>query len=251
MLVNAMDDSPIIIIGMGSSGTRLIVSVLERLGVFMGGSLLNNEFREPSIFYQTAHAFVDEFRYFDPLPKNWPLIVQRHTPELKNFIYNILPVEYQKAGYNGGPWGFKDPRTLFVLPVYLSVFPLSRVLHCVRDGRDVALTKIKERWPSLTNTASLDRWFRVWESNVEIAASYQSSVKLGNFAEVRYEDVCHLAEPAVTSVARLTNSDPDAVRQAIRQLARTDRLAKWNQQSDNFTFASSSKILRAYGYSSA
>jgi class 3 adenylate cyclase len=121
----------------------------------------------------------------------------------------------------------------------------------VRDGRDVALTKIKERWPSLTNTASLDRWFRVWENNVEIAASYRSNVNLSNFDEVRYEDVCHLADSAVTSLARLTNSDPDAVRQAIRQLARTDRLAKWTQHPNNFTFASSSKMLRAYGYPSA
>lgn len=251
MLANTMDDSPIIVIGMGSSGTRLIVSVLERLGVFMGGSLLNNEFREPPIFYQIAHAFVDEFRYLDPLPENWPLIVQRHTPELKDFIFNALPVEYQNAGYNGGPWGFKDPRTLFVLSVYLSIFPNSRVVHCVRDGRDVALTKIKERWPLLTDTERLDRWFRVWESNVEVAASYQSSVKPGNFAEVRYEDVCHLAESAVASLAGLTSSEPEAVRYAISQLAKTDRLAKWIQQSDSFAFASSSKVLRAYGYPSA
>lgn len=248
MLANAMDDSPIIIIGMGSSGTRLIVSVLERLGVFMGGSLLNNEFREPPIFYQTAHAFVDEFRYVDPLPKQWPLIIQQHTPKLKDFILNILPDEYKKAGYNDGPWGFKDPRTLFVLPVYLSIFPNSRAVHCVRDGRDVALTKIKERWPSLTNTESLERWFRVWESNVEIAASYRTSVKSGNFTEVRYEDVCHGAESAIISLAQLTNSDPDTVRLAIRQIAKTDRLTKWVHRSDSFAFASSSKVLRTYGY---
>lgn len=36
------------------------------------------------------------------------------------------------------PWGGKDPRTTFTLPIWLDVFPHARVLHICRHGVDVA-----------------------------------------------------------------------------------------------------------------
>jgi hypothetical protein len=36
------------------------------------------------------------------------------------------------------PWGWKDPRTVFTLPVWLMLFPGARLVYIVRNGVDVA-----------------------------------------------------------------------------------------------------------------
>ena len=44
------------------------------------------------------------------------------------------------------PWGWKDPRTVFTLPLWLKMFPDSRLVYIVRNGIDVAKSlMVRER----------------------------------------------------------------------------------------------------------
>ena len=36
------------------------------------------------------------------------------------------------------PWGWKDPRNVFTLPLWLRVFPEAKIIYIVRNGVDVA-----------------------------------------------------------------------------------------------------------------
>lgn len=243
-----MNDSPIIIIGMGSSGTRLLVEIVERCGVFMGGTLSRNEFREPSIFFAGANAFVDEFRYVDPLRPDWEDVVEAKAKDIDLFVKTVLPQSYGAAGYRGGAWGFKDPRNTFVLPLYYRAFPKCRVLHVVRDGRDVALTKVSEQWPGLEDTDRLDRWFRVWENNVGVGASYRGRLPVGQFFEVRYEDVCLGLRGAVEALSNLLGLPAAEVTAVVKDSAHRRRLNKWLERPEDFEFARGSRVLRKYGY---
>jgi hypothetical protein len=40
----------------------------------------------------------------------------------------------------GGPWGWKNPRCMWVIPFLASIYPEMKFIHLVRDGRDVALS---------------------------------------------------------------------------------------------------------------
>lgn len=244
-----MADAPVIIVGMGSSGSRLLVSVCERLGVFMGGTMIDNPFREAPIFHSGAHAFVDGFRYDDPLPQNWRHLVSSRMPAVREFIRDSLPDAFCRAGYIGGAWGFKDPRTTFVLGAYLEAYPAAVVVHCVRDGRDVALTKIGETWPALDNTKRLDRWFRVWESNVFVAESWKSRVTPARYYVVRYEDMCRLAQAAVETVGEICGTGTDQAHRVLSNLVRSDSLDKWKKCPELFSFATTSSALSLFGYS--
>lgn len=243
-----MDASPIIIIGMGSSGTRMLVEILEHCGVFMGGPLAANEFKEPQIFYAGVNAFVDEFRYVDPLRPDWEDIVNARALDVDQFVQTVLPQAYKASGYCEGKWGFKDPRNSFVLPLYIRAFPACRVLHVIRDGRDVALTKITEQWPKLKNTKRIDRWFRVWENNVGVCASYRSRLPPNQFFEVRYEDVCVGAETAIDTLSKLMDCATTDVETAVRRTAHQKRMGKWLTRDMAFGFATNSDVLRMYGY---
>lgn len=243
-----MNDSPIIIIGMGSSGTRLLVEIIERCGVFMGGTLSQNEFKEPSIFFAGANAFVDEFRYVDPLRPDWKDVVEAKAQKIDLFVKTVLPQAYSATGYRGGAWGFKDPRNTFVLPLYVRAFPRCRVLHVIRDGRDVAMTKVSEQWPKLKDTDRLDRWFRVWENNVEVGASYRGQLPAGQFFEVRYEDVCVGLQSAVEALSNLLGVPAAEVAKVVKASAHRRRLNKWLERPEDFEFARGSQVLCKYGY---
>lgn len=44
------------------------------------------------------------------------------------------------------PWGWKDPRTLFTLPLWLDLFPGARLVYIVRNGVDVASSlRVREK----------------------------------------------------------------------------------------------------------
>jgi len=53
------------------------------------------------------------------------------------------------AGGHQGPWGWKDPRNTFTLPLWLELFPDARVLLVERHGVDVAESLVVRRQRSL------------------------------------------------------------------------------------------------------
>ena len=245
-----LNDEPLLIVGMGSSGTRLLVEILEHCGIFMGGALSDNEPKEPTIFY-TANKFVDKFRYEETLPADWEDVVAAKAADIAWFASEVLPMRYVEAGYAGGPWGAKDPRNTFVMPLYLNEFPNCRLIHLVRDGRDVALSKITKDWPQhlrLTDTDKLDRWFSVWQNHVAVASSYRARVPPGRFFEMRYEDLCLARAPVVKLLAGLVNRQPSYVSSVIRAKAYRNRIGKWKAKPEESIFAKNNRLLLSYGY---
>jgi hypothetical protein len=85
-------------------------------------------------------------------------------------------------------WVNKTPAYVSVFPVLFEIFPGARFVHCVRDGRDVALSVLTRPWgPSTFEEAAL--W---WSSKVSAAADFGRQ-RQQSYVEVRYEDL--VSEP--------------------------------------------------------
>lgn len=221
----ALPDDPVVVIGMGSSGTRLVVRLLEACGVFMGGELAANAYAEPEMFYLDINAFIDDFRYHLPLRRDWQDVVERERPRLEIACMHRLPLAYRAAGYEDGPWGFKDPRNTFAAIVYLDIFPRSQVLHVVRDGLDVAETKCREDWGNLPPDRDVLYWLRVWAQVVRVAMSYRHLCP-ARYLQVRYEDVCLHRPAAAETLAKAADCSSDRARAAVASIARPGRIGK-------------------------
>lgn len=50
-------------------------------------------------------------------------------------------IRFQAAENPGDVWGWKYPETLFVMPVVKQLFPKTKFIHVIRDGRDVCLSQ--------------------------------------------------------------------------------------------------------------
>jgi Uncharacterised nucleotidyltransferase/Sulfotransferase family len=95
------------------------------------------------------------------------------------------------AARQGKPrYGDKTPGYATQLPLLAALFPEARIVHLIRDGRDVALS-YSERFGISTVKA-----IHLWRSRVRAAREAGRALGVDRYHEVRYEDL--LADPDST-----------------------------------------------------
>jgi len=93
-------------------------------------------------------------------------------------------------------WGDKTPGYVTDIDVLRAVFPTCRIVHLVRDGRDVALSTRNVEW----GMRSLPRIAADWRWNT-ILAHKVGSVLGGDYLLIRYEDLVLEPEANLRSIA--------------------------------------------------
>jgi hypothetical protein len=145
---------PIIIIGMHRSGTSLLSRMLEDLGLFLGK--IKDENHE-AVFFQAINDWLlwqAGGAWDNPTPIQLLLDNPEMSERTSDYIRHYLLTSPRAASYVGWlnylrhrclvpltrPWGWKDPRNTFTLPIWLSIFPRAKIIHLHRSGMDVALS---------------------------------------------------------------------------------------------------------------
>lgn len=276
--------SPILVIGMHRSGTRLVVELLAKLGVFMGADrqadsesvtfLLINE----GILHQCG-AFWSE-----PMAAHFMLAQPEAVEQIAAHVRQTLAAQFERyAGPgawhrepNAGAWpvfGWKDPRNTFTLPVWKRLFPRLRTIHVVRHGVDVAaslarrhsaalraatgaavpaaLTVIRDHALGILSSRrgwTLAEALTMWEQYVEKAR--EESATLGERAvEIRYEDLLTRPEDTIPSLAKLCGVPVPASLAPFVDGLRPDRAFAFRRSAELCVFADSVRdVLERYGY---
>lgn len=222
--------APVIVIGMHRSGTSALTRLLQQSGLFMGRGASRNE---EAAFTNAVNAWL-----FRQASATWdrPETVdelfadESVRPALVDYLGGIVrgPASVRFLGprrwwrYRGldrmdGPWGWKDPRNTWTLPLWRELFPDARVLHIVRHGVAVAeslrvrrekavavrLNRYRRRRSLLLASPlapkqrgfgdqprcrTLEGGFSLWEDYVRRARQHVESLG-GNALELRYEDL--------------------------------------------------------------
>jgi len=191
---------PFFIIGSGRSGNTLLRAILET----------HPEVHIPPETYVIGKVINDYIRY-SRLP--WSILLKiilaefEYYPEFATFgislreLYNKLketPQKQRNLAYilhklyiyharsvlkKAKCWGDKTPMNTFYLDKIYSVFPDSRFIHIIRDGRDVVLSYMKMgRYNTIQESA--DRWFLSVQKATKFGRRYPKQ-----YIEVRYEDL--------------------------------------------------------------
>lgn len=234
--------APVIVFNASHSGSRLLASMLKRLGVFMGSNLNDSE---------DSLDLFELVRY----------IVEQHAPDFSG-LFSLgdvgLPSRAQAAVSAhlanrppGQRWGWKLPETSHVLPVMSRLFPEARCVHLVRDGRDVAFSPFlapkapfwrkiyfnDDRIASWRGHAMSQRAYRA-HGHLFNAARWVNSVTLGRahgamlgerYLEIRYEAL--VADPAgeLARLAQFIGVEPPSHAQACADV-RSQSVGKWRRQ---------------------
>ena len=154
--------------------SHFLPEIHRRLESF--GDLARRENMERLLQEISEHRFVQRAQLVTD-PQH---ILDRSGPSYAELVDTIFSLHVAKSGK--ARWGDKTPQYVTEIDVLRAVFPECRVIHVVRDGRDVALSMRKISWGS----ACLPRVARDWAWKTTLAR--KMGALLGDhYLEVRYE----------------------------------------------------------------
>ena len=142
---------PVILLGMHRSGTAMIARLLDAWGSSRGAEL--QEDHESVWFLELNDLLLRRVNAAWDNPD--PILGFLENPDALDLTLRCLEDDLsssrtreflgKKWSLTSGallaydrPWGWKDPRTLFTLPLWLALFPGARLIYIVRNGVDVA-----------------------------------------------------------------------------------------------------------------
>ena len=275
--------SPIVVIGMHRSGTRLAVDVLDMLGVFMGADRQGDA--ESITFMLLNEDLLHQCGAFwsEPMSAHFMLAEPRAAAQLAANARDILTAQLDRyAGPTGWhlqdvlpAFGWKDPRNTFTLPIWKQVFPNLRVVHVLRHGVDVAaslarrhaaalraatgaavppaLTVIRDHALGILSSRrgwTLGEALTMWEQYVE--KGREECAALGERAfELRYETLLERPDEVVPALAEFCGvvSPAAAQRQSVLDGLEQSRAFAFRRDPELAAFAAASRdVLARHAY---
>ena len=123
---------------------------------------------------------------------------------LSNIFDELFCTYAEKHSPKSKIWGDKTPMNTLYLDWLGPVFPHSKFIHIIRDGRDVASSYLKmERYDTILEAANR------WINSVELAQSFGSKIK-ESYMEIRYEDLVTNTESEIQRVCDFLDINYDS-----------------------------------------
>jgi hypothetical protein len=102
-------------------------------------------------------------------------------------------------------WGEKTPNYVDRMAQIAAVLPEARFIHLIRDGRDVAMSRIKR---SLKDPPPMARVARNWKRRIKRAQ--REGAKLDHYLELRYEDLIMDTEGVLRQICEFIELEFDS-----------------------------------------
>ncbi|MEN0047910.1 MAG: sulfotransferase [Bacteroidota bacterium] len=201
-----MNQQTIYIIGVGRSGTSLLMTLLNGhsqitftpethfLRFYLGTPSLQQLIEEKGV--ATFQKTLEQDDYFQRLniaaeDLLQPYLAQENPFDLKAVYRDLLSI-YQKRK-DKQYIGDKDPRYIDYQEVVKEIYPNAKIIHIYRDPRDVMLSKTKADW-----SAHRPIWMNAIISQMQIEQGRRKAKQLfgANLHELSYESL--IMQPAET-----------------------------------------------------
>jgi hypothetical protein len=241
---------PIIIGGNGHSGTRVFAQLLERGGVFVGVPRLTRARRSYDLSVQDLlDRWVSPHVFGDLAQEQW----HKMEWEFRRRLRWYFPLRVM-------PWGFKNPRTMFLLPLWERLFPGMRFVHVIRDGRDIALgnrfaTRNKYAraflHPDEEELSPEERMILFWGRSNESTAEYGRRHLGEAYMAVRLEDLCDQPRRVTADLFDFAGCKSKRLEAAHAVVRKPASIGRWRTYEENVierVTERGRRYLEAFGY---
>jgi hypothetical protein len=197
-------------------------------------------------------------RWFEPLLDFPDLPPRLHKKALGKFSHAI------GAHCKGIPspdarWGWKNPRNMWLISFYASVYPGLKFVHVIRDGRDMSLTGnlfllkthgnrlLGPAWQDSPQSAQLEAWAI---GNLR-AADAARRCATGNYFLLRYEDLCLRPQETLYKLFQFLGVSQTLVEEAAAEIRPSAGIGRWQEHegfSNDYISGSVKTALQRFGY---
>jgi len=241
---------PALVGATGGSGTRVVAKVLRAGGMFTGEKLNRYEDAVELGFY--SDRWIDGYVESGGDP---PEAVRR---EMIADLRSVLADHLSTLPADAVTWGWKEPRSIYLLRFWNETMPGIRFLHFVRDGRDMAFSENQNQLKKHGRAVLGDelrkakipvRSIALW-NRVNAAAADYGERELGpRYLRVRFEDLCAEPGETVTRIYDFFGLEGDAQAIGEEAVRPPDSLGRWqgHKLADELT-RTGEPTLGRFGY---
>lgn len=254
-----MTSQPIIIFGTGGSGTRVVARIIQETGCFLGSNLnyALDALEITKFLDKWANQYLSRSQWFHTTDKLQTRLCH-HT--IHNTMIQDLKqaVMQHKIGISSHKWGFKSPRSIYILPFLHYQYPEIQVIHIVRNGLDMAYSTNQNQLDihggyildkdRINNLSIQELSIALW-SKVNLAATNYGKRYLGDkYLRIRFEDLCQKPSVLVKEIEKFygTISHYD-----VLEIVAPETIGKWKKKDQkeikDLTFIGE-KGLRRFEY---
>ena len=223
---------PLVIGATGGSGTRVIARLARHAGYDLGRNL--NEAEDALEFYSFHEKWINPFVSTEcrgrELPKN-------QAAEMETEFHAALDRHYAPNLRPDNRWGWKAPRSIYLLPFLQRQLPDLKFIHVLRDGRDMVLSPNQNQlrkhgaailsWRERIFFSAPERALLLWGRVNVRAAEFGERCLRDSYFRVRFEDLC--ARPIETTALIMNflgaRVDPEPIARA--EISPPSTLQRW------------------------
>ncbi|HVM59367.1 MAG TPA: sulfotransferase [Verrucomicrobiae bacterium] len=186
---------PVVVMGRGHSGTRVLSWICAHLGVRMGAG------EEHFTGDPDDEAFTDRIEVIAARNLGVNSLAAVQAGDLRRF-QSAAAAYFRRLTPPTQRWGWKFPETYLVAPYVVKAFPRAKLLHLVRDGRDLAFKthltdnprkKLGRAVLAECGAMDLPRHLQAassWAYQVDRFDAFRRELADSQVFDVRFEDLC-------------------------------------------------------------
>lgn len=256
--VGVAQSAPIVIGATGGSGTRVVARIAKHAGYDLGSNV--NSAEDALELYAFFEAWIDPFV---SAQRQGRALTPWQSARMKEDFYAALAGHIPDAERRGRLWGWKAPRSIYLLPFFRGECPHLKCIHLLRDGRDMALSsnqnQLRKHGHAVLSLrerlfhSTAERSILLWQKINLLAADFGESRMPENYLRVRFEDLCAAPVETVTRILNFLEApiDPEPIARA--EITPPKSLGRWRECSPR-VIAKLERAgvagLRRFGYAS-
>jgi hypothetical protein len=251
---------PVVIGATGGSGTRALHAAFGAAGVYMGTHL--NHAGDAMHFEQALDGVINPMLEAERIDV---AALSERSAWVRRLLGSLRLHAYDKPK-TVPHWGWKNPRSMYVLPLIAEIVPEFCFVHLIRDGRDMALSgnqnQLDKHYEALfgkphgedRRSAALD----LWATANSRAADWAEAALGERYVRIRFEDLCDNPEAEVTRALALFQDkaliSDEAIDAAAKLVDKPDSIGRWqrSEEGSGLNVSSTAKAaLQRFGYADA
>ena len=169
------------------------------------------------------------------------------TCEYREIVNKLCMMRFESLGKSS--WGDKTPQYLLDLDIIYNLFPDSKYLYLIRDGRDVAISLLRMPWGERNIYSCAEYWKQCYIDSPTLHLMQ----KRGQLIEIKYENLIEQPKAITKTIYQFLNEeyDEDKLLATIDSIDRKN-CYKWktemNPKNIKLFEIMASNTLKRFGY---